>query len=132
MCSQVVAPHGPVAPGRVVDVSVQFHAPKTSGEFSGSYRLQDSKGWSFGHRFWVCVCVSPQRRGGGQQRQARCGEQAGDNGGCNKFKYERQLSALREMGIKGNCQLMKTLLNKNDGDVELVVQWLLKNECCTA
>ena len=59
-----VAIPGTVAPGQVVDVSVDFVAPNTDGTYKSNWRLRDDKGVVFGlttgNPFWVEIkVVSP-------------------------------------------------------------------------
>lgn len=44
-----------VAPGEEVDVSVQFKAPTTPGEYSGYWQMVNSKGISFGDKDHILV-----------------------------------------------------------------------------
>jgi len=56
-----VALPGTVAPGQVVDVSVDMIAPNTDGTYKGNWRLRDDKGVIFGltsgNPFWVEIKV---------------------------------------------------------------------------
>lgn len=52
-----------VAPGEYVDISVEMKAPKESGNFQGSWFLQDAEGKEFGtgykakNFFWVAIVI---------------------------------------------------------------------------
>jgi len=56
----------PVAPGKVVDVSVTLNAPTSSGTYEGKWRLRNANGTPFGTgsspdraAFWVRIVVGP-------------------------------------------------------------------------
>lgn len=57
MSAQPVPLTALVAPGQEVDVSVQFKAPTTPGEYKGYWQMVNSKGIPFGQKDFILVVV---------------------------------------------------------------------------
>ncbi|MBK6795135.1 MAG: hypothetical protein IPG80_21910 [Anaerolineales bacterium] len=57
MSAQPIPLTGLVAPGQEIDVSVQFKAPTTPGEYKGYWQMVNSKGIPFGSKDFILTVV---------------------------------------------------------------------------
>jgi len=106
-----------VNPGAEVDISVPLVAPTKAGRYTSYFRLvgNDAK---FGQRVWAQISVTDSS--GSDKDDSSVSVKDED---C--VKYQQQLRLLAEMSFN-EVKLNVRLLKKHDGNLQLVVQRLLK------
>lgn len=108
---------GAVAPNAEVDVSVNLVAPSKPGRYTGYWKMTTPEGRKFGQRVWASIVVP----GSGSGSSSSESDKEAD-------KYEAMVDAVLATGLNAKRHRIFRMLQKTNGDVNLVCEKLAKKD----
>jgi len=103
-----------VANGQEVELSVPLVAPLAAGRYTGFWRMVTADGKKFGQRLWVSITVASSSSSSEPEPAPAV------------FVDEEKVRVVEEMGFGVKRSRIERMLKNNGGDVNLVVQKLVK------
>lgn len=123
ICTAEEFPVKEAKPAERVEVSALLKAPETPGRYVTYFRLSDKDRNLFGPRIWVDVKVIEPR----PAKEEEHVEPPQPVPSAPADPYAEQVSKLKSMGFSNEI-LNRYLLEKNNGDVQRVVNWFLNQK----
>jgi len=109
--------------GEEIDVTVEMVSPPKVGYYVGFWKLSTPFGRKFGQRVWVKINV----KGDGNDTSATQ-TPAEDSQEKERPTMASQLAELRDRGFTTDIPLQISLLRKHGGDLDRVVQELMRSK----
>jgi len=149
--AKIVVPQA--KPGEIVELAADIKIPVRNGRAYGNFRLSTAAGVRFGSQIWCDVTIVPKsivatpapvavpvpvatkpepvaapvlaKKESKADEVKPSVDRVPSGGNGQKFKYQKEIEQLQDMGYK-EPELLMYLLGQNKGDVGRCVEWLIK------